>query len=105
MELDVCAQRYDFGFDKVKERIWLNILPEYQRVLFGNTDSEYLFDLFFSEMVRRGASVDGRVSFQHQIWSMHSKSQLTKYFSWAEDQTKSTPQDQLYFDKWTATIC
>jgi glutamine amidotransferase len=51
-----------FGFEKVKARMQAEILPVYQRVLFGNTDSETIFYFILSAMVKRGCAPDGKCS-------------------------------------------
>jgi glutamine amidotransferase len=74
-----------FGFKKLKERILNEILPEFQRVLFGTTDSEHLFFFLLSEIVRMGCSPDGRCEASIEVLVDAQERALSKIFQWAKE--------------------
>ena len=74
-----------FGFEKLKERMLNEILPEFQRVLFGTTDSEHLFFFLLSEIVRMGCSPDGRCEASIEVLVDAQERALSKIFQWAKE--------------------
>ena len=81
-----------FGFEKLKPRLWAEILPEYQRVLFGTTDSEHLFFFLLSEMVRVGACRNGRCDSSIPLLAEAQQRALSKVFTWAKELGLEAPK-------------
>ena len=81
-----------FGFEKLKERLWADILPEYQRVLFGTTDSEHLFFFLLSEMVKVGCCPNGRCDTSISLLAEAQQRALSKIFFWAKELNLEAPK-------------
>ena len=74
-----------FGFEKIKDKIYNAILPVYQRVLFGNTDSETIFYYVLSEMVRRGCSTDGKCTAPMEDLVAGQQQAINQIFQWVKE--------------------
>ena len=74
-----------FGFEKIQRRIKDSILPEYQRVLFGNTDSEHIFFFILSEMVRQGCALDGKCEGAIDGMIAAQQTAINQIFEWMRD--------------------
>ena len=74
-----------FGFDKIKDKMQAEILPVYQRVLFGNTDSETIFYFLLSAMVRRGCSPDGKCTGPIETAVDAQQEALNQIFEWVKE--------------------
>lgn len=81
-----------FGFEKLKDRLWEGILPEYQRVLFGTTDSEHLFFFLLSEMAKVGCSLEGRCEAPIPLLAEAQQKALSKVFQWAKELGLEAPK-------------
>lgn len=74
-----------FGFDKLREKVLQNILPEFQHLIFGNTDSERFFYFLLSQMVRQGCDKTGREAIDVEVAAEAQRVALSKIFAWAEE--------------------
>lgn len=78
-----------FGFEKVKAKLQAEILPVYQRVLFGNTDSETIFYFLLSEMVRRGCPPDGSGDCDMDAMVEAQQFGINRIFQWVQESGES----------------
>lgn len=81
-----------FDFEQLHPRIWDGILPEYQRVLFGSTDSEHIFFFILSEMVRGGACIDGKQDDDHATLVAAQHKAISQIFAWAQELNLEAPK-------------
>ncbi len=74
-----------FGFEKIKDRLRAEILPVYQRVLFGSTDSETIFYFLLSAMVKRGCSPDGKSMISMAEMVEAQQEAINQIFAWVQE--------------------
>ncbi len=74
-----------FGFDKMKERVVAEILPEMRELIFGLTDSEHLFYYLLSALSRAGISTNGRCDVDIPLVAETLSSALGRLFSWSTE--------------------
>jgi glutamine amidotransferase len=74
-----------FEFDKIREKIDADILPEFKSVIFGQTDSERYFFFLLSDMVRAGISRDGRGWIDIATACEAQRKSLSKIFNWSKE--------------------
>ena len=70
-----------FDFDKLKEPMMKEILPEFQNLIFGSTDSERYFYFLLSHLVRGGVSKSGRGEVDVELAAEIQRQALSKIFA------------------------
>lgn len=81
-----------FDFETLKPLIMADILPEFQSLIFGSTDSERYFYFLLSHMIRAGISKSGRGHIDIDCAATAQKDALSKIFQWCQEKGIEAPK-------------